>query len=242
MINVAVPENCDFDIDFEFDFGFQGKEKRELFKAKDPISALTHFIGFEGALLGMPVLLIKASISGMNLSGMISLAVFMVSMVMLYGASTAYHTFRVSPVKNKVLKKIDHMMIFMLIAGSYTPMCTIVLQGGTGNRLLALIWTIAALGILFKAFWVTCPKWISSVIYITMGWAALLAFGEIYSNMATGGFILLVVGGVLYSVGGIVYALKIQNLVPGFGAHELFHLFVLAGSLCHYIMMLLFVA
>ena len=140
------------------------------------------------------------------------------------------------------LKKMDHMMIFVLIAGSYTPMCTIVLEGKAGLHLLVLIWGIAALGILFKAFWVTCPRWVSSVIYITMGWAALLAIGQIFHSMELAGFILLVVGGILYSMGGIIYALKIRELAPGFGAHEVFHLFVLAGSLCHYIMMLVYVA
>ena len=97
-------------------------------------------------------------------------------------------------------------------------------------------------GILFKAFWVTCPRWVSSVIYITMGWAALLAIGQIFHSMELAGFILLVAGGILYSMGGIIYALKIRELAPGFGAHEVFHLFVLAGSLCHYIMMLVYVA
>lgn len=232
----------DFDFDFDFDFGFAKKEKRSLFRPKDPVSALTHFIGFWAALIGMPVLLIKASIDGLGLTAMVSLAVFMISMVLLYGASTAYHTFTVLPDTGKRLKKLDHMMIFILIAGSYTPMCTMVLGEKAGLRLLVLIWGIAALGIMFKAFWVTCPRWVSSVIYITMGWAALLAIGQIFHSMELAGFILLVAGGILYSIGGVIYALKIKELAPSFGAHEVFHLFVLAGSLCHYIMMLVYVA
>lgn len=253
MVNILTPDDLDYEFDFDFGFGKKNEKKREkkheqmikgktLFTAKDPISALTHFIGFWAALAGMPILLIKASSDEANLVSMVSLAVFMVSMVLLYGASTAYHSFTVMPRAGKVLKKIDHMMIFVLIAGSYTPMCTMVLGGATGLKLLVLIWSVALLGIVFKAFWVTCPKWVSSVIYITMGWAALLAIGQIYASMALGGFILLVMGGVLYSIGGVIYSLKIKDLAPGFGAHEVFHIFVLAGSLCHFLMMLGYVA
>ena len=258
MSRAITPDELEMDLDFDFDFDFEYNfkkgmrtvkkvknemiERQSLFKIKDPVSALTHFIGFIAALIGMPILLIKASMDGLSLTAMVSLAIFMLSMVMLYGASTAYHTFKVMPETGKRLKKMDHMMIFILIAGSYTPMCTVVLNGKAGLRLLVLIWGIAALGILFKAFWVTCPRWVSSVIYISMGWAALLAFGQIYHSMDLGGFILLVAGGILYSIGGVIYALKIRELAPGFGAHEVFHLFVMAGSLCHYIMMMVYVA
>lgn len=258
MAKAITPDELELDLDFDFDFNFDYNfkkgmrtvkkvkkdiiERQSLFEIKDPVSALSHFIGFVAALIGMPILLIKASMDGQNLTAMVSLSIFMLSMILLYGASTAYHTFKVMPDTGKRLKKMDHMMIFVLIAGSYTPMCTIVLEGKAGLHLLVLIWGIAALGILFKAFWVTCPRWVSSVIYITMGWAALLAIDQIFHSMELAGFILLVAGGILYSMGGIIYALKIREIVPGFGAHEVFHLFVLAGSLCHYFMMMIYVA
>lgn len=113
----------------------------------------------------------------------ISLAVFVGSMVLLYAASTTYHTFDLSEKANTVLKKIDHMMIYVMIAGSYTPVCLLVLEPETGYPLLALTWGIAAAGILFKLFWVYCPKWVSSVLYIGMGWTCVLAFGQLLNDL-----------------------------------------------------------
>lgn len=217
-------------------------DKRHIFKTKDPISALTHFIGLIGALIGMPILLIKGALDNCNMFNLISLSIFIFSMIMLYGASTAYHTFSLLPKAGLRLKTLDHMMIFVLIAGSYTPMCTMVLSGPIGKRLLIIIWTIALVGILFNLFWITCPRWLSSVIYIAMGWAAVFAFGPLYHSMELGGFILLLLGGIMYSIGGVIYALKIKELAPGFGAHEIFHIFVLIGSMCHFVMMLVYVA
>lgn len=211
------------------------------FRVKDPMSALTHFIGFWMALMGMPILLIRASVYGESEGKLISLAIFMLSMILLYGASTAYHTFHISDRADQILKKMDHMMIFVLIAGSYTPVCTIVLRENGGWSLLALIWGIAAAGIAFKALWVNCPKWVSSVIYIGMGWAALLSLSDLWRMLPSVAFGWLLLGGILYTIGGVIYALKLTRLFRNpdwFGAHELFHVFVMLGSLCHYIMML----
>jgi hemolysin III len=215
------------------------------FKVKDPISCLTHFIGFLAAILGMPVLLLHASACQAQNLTQISLAIFMLSMICLYGASSAYHAFNLGARANRILKKLDHMMIFVLIAGSYTPVCLAVLSRNTGLRLFVIVWAIAIAGILFKAFWVTCPKWVSSVLYIGMGWVCLLAFQEIYAVLPTSAFLWLLAGGLFYTVGGVIYALKLSILgrhFKSFGAHELFHLFVMAGSLCHYWMMYSYVA
>lgn len=211
-----------------------------LFRPKDPISALTHFIGFWLAIIGMPLLLIRASGAAISYSTleMFSLMIFMLSMILLYGASTSYHTFRLSQKGNLLLKKIDHMMISVLIAGSYTPVCVIVLHNSLGIKLLALIWTLATLGILFKAFWVTCPKWVSSLLYIGMGWTAILVIAPLYHLLTGWEFALLLGGGILYTIGGVIYALKI-TFSQRFSEHELFHIFVLLGSLCHYLMMFL---
>ncbi|MBQ7372436.1 MAG: hemolysin III family protein [Blautia sp.] len=208
------------------------------FRAKDPISALTHFIGFLAAILAMPVLLVHAAQYGRSEGDLISLSIFMLSMVFLYGASASYHTFQLSDRANKGLKKIDHSMIFILIAGSYTPVCTMVLPETTGKRILFTVWGIALIGIIFKLCWVTCPKWVSSVIYIGMGWVCILAFGEIYRGMPTTSFLWLLIGGIIYTVGGVIYALKLpllEKYFEGFGAHELFHLFVMGGSFCHFL-------
>lgn len=214
--------------------------ERTPFQVKDPISALTHFIGFWAAILAMPVLLIQASEHLTKETDLFSLGIFMLSMVFLYGASTAYHTFHISKEANKILKKIDHSMIFVLIAGSYTPVCVMVLSPKTGLPLLTLVWGIALAGIIFKLCWVTCPKWVSSIIYITMGWLCVLAFSEIHQALPRVPFLWLLIGGIIYTVGGIIYALKLPLLekwIPGFGAHELFHVFVMGGSFCHFMCM-----
>jgi hemolysin III len=215
------------------------------FRAKEPGSALTHLIGFIAAIFGTPALLIHASMHGASFLNQISLSIFMLSMILLYGASTVYHSFDVSERVNRVLRKIDHMMIFILIAGSYTPVCLIGIGGAVGTRLLALVWGIAIFGLVLKACWITCPKWFSSVIYIGMGWVCLLAFPQIVANLSVGAFAWLLAGGLIYTIGGIIYALKLplfNSLFKNFGSHELFHVFVMGGSFCHFMMMYQYLA
>lgn len=209
---------------------------------KEPGSAITHFIGMLMAIFAAVPLLIKAA----NEPGriyIISLAIYAVSLILLYAASTSYHTFDISEKVNTILKKIDHMMISVLIAGSYTPVCLIVLKGKTGLVLLSIVWSIAIAGILIKAFWVYCPKWVSSVLYIGMGWTCVLAFTQILNNMSPAAFGWLLAGGIIYTVGGVIYALKLpifNNRHKNFGSHEIFHLFVMGGSACHFVVMYAF--
>jgi hemolysin III len=163
----------------------------------------------------------------------------------MYGASTAYHTFDLSDIGNKRLKKIDHMMISVMIAGSYTPICVLVLDKPAGTILLVVIWCFAIAGIVLKVFWVTCPRWVSSVLYLAMGWACVFAIPMILRLLPLGGFLWLLFGGLSYTAGGIIYALKLPLLekhFKDFGAHELFHVFVMGGTFCHYMMMYLYVA
>jgi hemolysin III len=214
------------------------------FKIKDPGSAITHFIGMLMAFFaGMP--LIIKSLSAPDTIHTISLTIFIVSMILLYAASTSYHTFDISPKINKILKKLDHCMISVMIAGSYTPVCLVVLHGAVGYGLLALVWGIAILGIIFKLCWVTCPRWVSSVLYIIMGWACVLSFTQIINALPTAAFVWLLAGGIIYTVGGVIYALKLpifNSRHKNFGSHEIFHLFVMGGSVCHFIMMFNYVA
>ena len=212
------------------------------FKLKDPGSAITHFIGMLMAMFAATPLILRA-MRAPDTVHVISLSIFIVSMILLYAASTTYHTFDLSERTNKILKKLDHCMIFVLIAGSYTPICLIVLHGRTGLMLLALVWSIAILGIIFKLCWVTCPKWVSSVLYI--GWVCVLAFTQILNSLPAAAFNWLLAGGIIYTVGGIIYALKLPIFNAHhkyFGSHEIFHLFVMAGSICHFIMMFEYVA
>jgi hemolysin III len=216
----------------------------KILKAKDPGSAVTHLIGTLMAVFAATPLLIKAA-SHPSPIHIISLTVFIVSMILLYVASTVYHTFSSTDKVNRRLRKFDHMMIYVLIAGTYTPICMIALGGSTGIALLALIWGLAAAGIIITSFWLGCPKWVSSVVYIAMGWACVLAFTQLINSLSAAGFAWLLAGGIIYTVGGIVYALKLpifNSRHKYFGSHEIFHLFVMGGSLCHFILMYYYVA
>lgn len=206
---------------------------------KEPGSAITHFIGMLMAIFAAVPLLIKAAHEPSRIY-VISLAVYSASMILLYAASTTYHTFDISAKINTILKKWDHMMISVLIAGSYTPICLLVLKGKIGLILLAIVWSFAIIGILIKAFWVYCPKWVSSILYIGMGWTCVLAFTQILNSMSHTSFIWLLTGGIIYTVGGIIYALKLpifNSKHKNFGSHEIFHLFVMGGSMCHFVVM-----
>ena len=165
---------------------------------KDPGSAITHFIGMLMAIFAAVPLLIKAAREPDHIY-LISLSIYALSLILLYAASTTYHTFDLSEKANTILKKIDHMMIFVLIAGSYTPICLITLKGRTGTILLALVWGIAIVGIILKAFWVFCPKWVSSVLYIGMGWTCVLAFTQILNALSPAAFGWLLAGGIIYT-------------------------------------------
>jgi channel protein, hemolysin III family len=219
-------------------------EQHKKIKAKDPGSAITHFIGMLMAVFATTPLLMKAARQPDHIH-IISLSIFIISMILLYTASTVYHTFNLTDSINKILKKFDHMMIFILIAGTYTPICLIVLGGNLGLFMFILIWSMALVGILLKAFWIYCPKWVSSVIYITMGWTCVITFTPIINNLTAQAFGWLLAGGIIYTVGGIIYALKLpifNSRHKKFGSHEIFHLFVMGGSICHFILMYQFVS
>lgn len=208
-------------------------------KIKDPWSALTHFIGMLLAMGATAPLLVKAALSG-DMMNVYAMSVFMLSMVLLYAASATYHAFGIGDKLYIILKKIDHMMIPVLIAGTYTPICLITLKDDVGPMLFAIVWIMAIASICIKAFWVTCPKWFSSLIYIAMGWVCILGMSSIVQSLSRPAFVWLLIGGILYTVGGVIYALKLPIFNAkhkGFGSHEIFHLFVMGGSVCHYIVM-----
>ncbi len=211
---------------------------------REPGSAITHFIGMMMAVFATIPLLVKTAMEANTIS-LASMSVFMLSMILLYGASATYHSINVSQKIITIFRKIDHMMIFVLIAGSYTPVCLIVLGGRLGYTLLAVVWGIAIAGMAIKAFWITCPKWFSSIIYIAMGWVCLGVFGPLWHTLPATAFLWLLAGGIIYTAGGIIYALKLpifNSRHAYFGSHEIFHLFVMGGSICHFIFMYLYVA
>lgn len=223
VINIMVPQS----------------NRNPLFIVKDKLSALSHFIGFLVSIILTPLLLIKGAMDGRSLVELISYSIFGLSMVVLYGASTAYHSFNLDDVnKNRRLRKLDHMMIPVLIAGTYTPLCVTTLINNGGLTLLIIIWSLALLSILFKAFWITCPKVVSSIIYLSMGWVCAPYLKRLYTLLGTVGFKFLLLGGIAYTMGGLLYSMKIKRLEKNkeFRSHELFHLFILVGSLFHYLM------
>ena len=206
---------------------------------KDPGSAITHGTALILAVVGTLPLLLKAAREPDHLH-VVAMAVFMLSMILLYLASTVYHTFDVNGKVNRRLKKFDHMMISVLIAGSYTPICLIALHNRIGYILCGLVWGVAILGILLKGLWITCPKWFSSIIYIAMGWTCLPVFTQLWTDLPHAAFGWLLAGGIIYTIGGVIYALKLpvfNALHKYFGSHEIFHLFVMGGSVCHFIFM-----
>lgn len=220
--------------------------KHQILHPKDPGSAITHFVGMVLIAFAMiPLLWHTFHYSSSTSISLFSMFIFCISMFLLYTASTSYHTFSLTKKINRRLKKCDHMMIFVMIAGSYTPVCIIVLKSPLGHQMCAAVWFMAILGMCLKAFWVDCPKWFSSILYIGMGWTCIFAMAQIYASLTTSAFAFLVAGGIFYTIGGVVYALKLplfNKKHKNFGTHEIFHIFVLLGSFCHYIFMYAFVA
>ena len=213
-------------------------------KIREPGSAITHFIAMLLALFSAAPLLVRTSLRSGSTS-LAAMSVFICSMILLYGASTLYHSVNASGKIIRIFKKLDHMMIFILIAGTYTPVCLITLKGTFGFLLLAAVWGIALTGIIIKACWISCPKWFSSALYISMGWICLSVFGTLWKLLPHAAFFWLLAGGIIYTAGGIIYALKLPIFNARhkfFGSHEIFHLFVMAGSLCHFIFMFVYLA
>ena len=211
---------------------------------REPGSALTHFIAMLLALCAAVPLLVRAAVHS-GVKSLTAMTVFMISMVLLYAASTIYHSVNCSGRILRIFRKMDHMMIFVLIAGTYTPVCLLTLPKPSGLMLLAAVWGIALVGIFIKGFWITCPKWFSSVLYIAMGWSCLSVLGQLFSLLPLHAFLWLLAGGLIYTAGGIIYALRLPLFDarhPMFGLHEIFHLFVMSGSLCHFVFMFCYLA
>ena len=211
--------------------------KRRL---REPVSGLTHLAGVFLALIALVVLLTKA---GGRMDQLVAFGIFGLSLIALYSASALYHLLPVSPAATARLRRLDHMTIFILIAGTYTPVCVLALEGGWRAGLLGLIWTLALCGVALKLLWMEAPRWLSVGVYLAMGWLAVIAASAIFRTIPYGGIAWILGGGLVYSAGALIYALKRPNLVPGvFGFHELWHLFVLAGSACHFWAMLRYIA
>lgn len=203
---------------------------------REPVNSLTHLAGALLSFIGLLALVIKAaSTSGSNLA-ITAVIIFGVSMILLYATSATYHMVIARDKVIAWLRKLDHSMIFILIAGTYTPFCLISLNGITGWVLFGIITGVAISGVIFKMVWFHCPRWLSTSLYIVMGWMIIFVAGPLASSIPTGGLILLITGGVIYTIGGIIYATKPRFLESKYmGFHEIFHIFILLGTLAHFL-------
>jgi hemolysin III len=203
---------------------------------REPINGFTHLAGAVLSFIGLLALVIKTSLDNPSALSLTAVIIFGISMILLYTASTVYHLVISSDMVISWLRRLDHSMIFILIAGSYTPFCLIALNGPTGWALFAVIMTAAIAGVCFKLIWFNCPRWISTVIYVAMGWVSVLLIVPLYKAISLEGVILLVGGGIFYTIGAVIYAVKPKFLkFKNFAYHEIFHVFILLGTFTHYI-------
>lgn len=213
-----------------------------LKKAREPISSYTHFIGAIVSAAGSVLLFIKAYFDGVrDFSTLLALCAFCLSLILLYTASSVYHFSNGSDKLVLHLRRLDHSMIYVLIAGTYTPILLCYLSPPKSYTFVIVMWAVALAGIVLKICWFGAPRWLGTLLYLLMGWA-ILADVSVFSKMGVGALIFLVLGGVSYTAGGIMYAIKKPNISKKLGFHELFHLFVLGGSLFHYLLVFFYVA
>ena len=214
---------------------------RAFLKAREPFSCYSHFVGAVLSAVGLFALLVRLLVQP-DISGRLAGAavVFCLSLIALYSASSAYHFSGRGEAVVRRLKKLDHSMIYVLIAGSYTPIILKFMPAPRCFVFLGVIWLIALTGIAVKLLWIDAPRLIGTALYLALGWAIAFDFGVVLS-MPSPAVELLAAGGLSYTVGGIIYILKKPNFSRLLGFHELFHLFVIAGSVCHYLMVMLYV-
>jgi len=212
-------------------------------KLKDPLSGLLHSIGAALALPITALLIIKSIYSGHDVVWkIVGFSIFGFTLFMLYFWSTVYHWLpKNAGGKNQVFRKFDHLSIYALIAGSYTPFCLIVLRDALGWSLLGAVWGLAIVFIALQAVYINLPRWLTTSVYVAMGWLVVLGFGNLAENLCSNAISLLIAGGIVYSLGGVIYTIKKPNFSKLFGYHELWHVFVLTGSALH-VLALFFVA
>ncbi|MFT7559752.1 MAG: hemolysin III [Flavobacteriales bacterium] len=203
----------------------------------EKLNSLTHLIGTVFSLIGFGVLLTIAA-QEHNPLLFISYCIFGLTLILLYTMSTLYHSFHVPKLK-KIFQKLDHVSIYLLIAGTYTPFFLVSLKDAGGIFMLALIWSLAIIGILLDLFAPKRIKWLQVSIYLLMGWVCMLKFSELHDNVAPAGMVWLGIGGVVYTVGILFYVLDhFKTLIH---AHGIWHVFVLIGSLCHFVSIAMYV-
>lgn len=204
-----------------------------LSKLREPVNGITHFGGALISVFGLIFLLfISTKVSPERF---ISVLIYGITLIGLFLASSIYHSVFATPETLNLLRKIDHAAIFLLIAGTYTPICIYALTGFYHKGFLIIIWSISIIGIIVKFFYINSPRWLSAGIYVLMGWLCIFAFGQLNIALTPMALTWLISGGALYTFGAIVYSAKLLNFIPGkFGSHEVWHIFVLLGAAAHF--------
>lgn len=217
----------------------RGEQGRDPYDGLRPWSAITHGVGAVLALVGTVLLLVRAVTRQLDGWHIVSFVIYGLSMICLYTASTLYHCLNTSVKGRLALRKFDHCSIALLIAGSYTPICLTVLrqEGAWGWAIFGVIWAMAIASCVLSLVWISSPRWLTSGVYLVMGWLAVIALLPLARTLPAAGMAWLLCSGLLYTVGGVLYAVKWPGRNnPRFGCHEIFHLFILAGSICHFIL------
>lgn len=209
-------------------------------KIKDPVSGFTHLFGAVLSIVGLVFLIIVPAIySNEKAWDIVSFTIFGVGLILLYTFSSLYHLLNVGQTATRVLRKFDHIMIYVLIASTYTPICLGPLRGGWGWSIFGIVWGLAIIGIILTATWINAPRWLTTGIYLAMGWTVIVAVYPMITTFSRLGALFsllwLLAGGIFYTIGAVIYGLKWPHLKNKyFGFHEIFHIFVLLGSFCQY--------
>lgn len=207
-------------------------------KAREPFSSYSHFIGAVLSGVGLLAMLVHMERFGASVQTGVSAIIFCLSLIGLYTASSVYHFSLKGEQIIRRLKKLDHSMIYVLIAGSYTPIVLRFMPAPRSVYFTLIIWAVALFGIAVKLLWIDAPRILGTALYLALGWAIMVDFGTVL-RMPVPAIVLLAAGGICYTIGGVVYIVKKPDL--GIGFHELFHLFVIAGSACHYFLVFRYV-
>ena len=205
---------------------------------REPFNGLSHLIGAILSLIGFIYLIFRG---WGDSTRVIAYLIYGISLVLLFSSSAAYHLTRSSDRVMLILRKLDHTAIYLLIAGSYTPMCLIFFEGFWRVGMLTIIWSMALVGIIVKLFVIKAPRWVTAGLYLLMGWTCVMAVGEMIRTMPAGAFVWLILGGLFYTVGAVIYITRKLDFKPDvFGFHEVWHIFVILGAASHFIMIAIF--
>lgn len=214
---------------------------KKLFqKAMDPISSETHFIGALLSVIGLFMMILIGMRRDTDFLVMVAAIVFGLSLIALYSASSIYHFYQGNQKTKTVLRKLDHSMIYILIVGTYTPIAVSCMSVPHVYYFLGILWAIAFIGIIVKVCWLNAPRAIATAIYLILGWAIVFDF-QSFSAISSDCLTIIASGGIAYSIGAFIYIFKKPNISTDFGFHELFHIFVMLGSLLHYIAIVMYI-